>query len=186
MSSQGQYAYASILSCSDSRVPVEYIFDAGIMELFVVRVAGNVCLADQIGTFEYGLTNVRTPLLVVLGHTQCGAVTAAVQTVLGTGPGFEPNILAVLDGIIPAVHRVREERPGLSGQALIEAVAEENVWLAMEDLFRASIIVRELVRRDIVKAVGAVYELETGAVRWLSDVRVAQAIERSRMTATRV
>ena len=73
---QGDHAYATVITCSDSRVPVELIFDAGVMDIFVIRVAGNVCDTDEVGSIEYGLAHVHTPILVVLGHTQCGAVTA--------------------------------------------------------------------------------------------------------------
>ena len=80
--SQGKYAYATVISCSDSRVPVELIFDAGIMDIFVIRVAGNVCDSDEIGSIEYGLAHVKTPVLVVMGHTKCGAVTAVTDKTL--------------------------------------------------------------------------------------------------------
>ncbi|MBE0665669.1 MAG: carbonic anhydrase, partial [Candidatus Aminicenantes bacterium] len=79
--SQADHAYATVISCSDSRVPVELLFDAGIMDIFVVRVAGNVMDVDEAGSIEYGLVHVNTPVLVVLGHTQCGAVTAVTQVV---------------------------------------------------------------------------------------------------------
>ncbi|MBW1744446.1 MAG: carbonic anhydrase, partial [Deltaproteobacteria bacterium] len=89
---QGNHAYATVITCSDSRVPVEIIFDAGIMDIFVIRVAGNVCDVDERGSIEYGLAHVNTPVLVVLGHTQCGAVTAVTQAILGHGHPLEANI----------------------------------------------------------------------------------------------
>ena len=79
--SQGDHAYATVITCSDSRVPVERVFDAGVMDIFVIRVAGNVCDVDEVGSIEYGLAHVHTPVLVVLGHTQCGAVTAVTKKV---------------------------------------------------------------------------------------------------------
>ena len=88
ISDQGNYAYATVLSCSDSRVPVELVFDAGVMDLFVVRVAGNVCDTDEIGSIEYGLAHVHTPVFVMLGHTQCGAVTA-----VATGAKVDGHLL---------------------------------------------------------------------------------------------
>ena len=86
---QGDHGYATVITCSDSRVPVELIFDAGIMDIVVIRVAGNVCDVDERGSIEYGLAHVNTPVLVVLGHTQCGAVTAVTHSVQGKGHALE-------------------------------------------------------------------------------------------------
>lgn len=93
-SDQGDFALATVLSCSDSRVPVEVLFDAGIMDLFVVRVAGNVADTDEVGTIEYGLAHVRTPVLVVLGHSGCGAVKAVNSAAHGEGHALEKNTTA--------------------------------------------------------------------------------------------
>lgn len=89
---QGDHAYATVITCSDSRVPVEILFDAGVMDIFVIRVAGNVLDVDEIGTAEYGLAHVNTPVFVVLGHAQCGAVTAVTSVVQGHGHPLEINI----------------------------------------------------------------------------------------------
>lgn len=94
-----------MITCSDSRVPVELVFDAGVMDIFVVRVAGNVCDTDEVGSIEYGLAHVNTPVLVVLGHTQCGAVTAVTHAVQGKGHALELNIPPLVDNIEPAVKR---------------------------------------------------------------------------------
>ncbi len=96
---QADHAYATIISCSDSRVPVERIFDAGIMDLFIIRVAGNVVDTDEAGSIEYGLAHVKTPLFVVLGHTQCGAVTAVTEAIQGHGHALEINIPPLVDNI---------------------------------------------------------------------------------------
>jgi len=97
---QGNHAYATIITCSDSRVPVELIFDAGVMDIFVIRVAGNVCDTDEIGSIEYGLAHVHTPVFVMLGHTQCGAVTAVTHALHGKGHALELNIPPLVDNII--------------------------------------------------------------------------------------
>src|SRR5690554_5571285 len=109
--SQADHAYATIIACSDSRVPVEILFDAGVMDLFVIRVAGNVLDVDEIGSVEYGLAHVNTPVFVVLGHTQCGAVTAVTNTVQGHGHPLERNIPPLVDNIIPAVERAMAKNP---------------------------------------------------------------------------
>lgn len=178
-SDQGYYAYATVLSCSDSRVPVELIFDAGIMDLFVVRVAGNVCDTDEIGSIEYGLAHVKTPVLVVLGHTRCGAVTAVSQAVGGHGHKLERNIPPLVDNIIPAVKRAMEEHPDLHGEAIVPFAIEENVWQAVEDLFMKSPAVRDLAKSGRVLVTGAIYDLSTGKVSWLPQAKIGEILQRA-------
>ena len=175
---QGNHAYATVISCSDSRVPVEAIFDAGIMDIFVVRVAGNVIDTDEAGSIEYGLAHVNTPVLVVLGHTQCGAVTAVAQAVQGHGHELETNIPPLVDNIEPAVRRVATAHPELKGNDIISAAIEENVWQGIEDLFTRSPTVRGLVKSGKVKVVGALYDLGTGKVQWLGEGRTAEILAR--------
>jgi carbonic anhydrase len=177
-SDQGHYAYATVLSCSDSRVPVELIFDAGIMDLFVVRVAGNVCDTDEIGSIEYGLAHVKTPVLVVLGHTRCGAVTAVSQAVGGHGHQLERNIPPLVDNIIPAVKRALEQHHELHGEAIVPFAIEENVWQAVDDLFMRSPAVRDLARSGKVLVTGAIYDLGTGKVNWLPQAKIADILKR--------
>jgi carbonic anhydrase len=170
---QANHAYATVITCSDSRVPVERIFDAGIMDTFVIRVAGNVIDTDEAGSIEYGLAHVNTPVLVVLGHTQCGAVTAVTQAVHGHGHPLECNIPPLVDNIEPAVKRAMAANPKLEGDAIIPAATEENVWQGIEDLFMRSPATRTLVREGKAKVVGAVYEVGTGKVQWLPEAKVA-------------
>jgi carbonic anhydrase len=176
--SQEKHAYATVLSCSDSRVPVELVFDAGVMELFVVRVAGNVCDTDEIGSIEYGLGHVHTPLLVVLGHTQCGAVTAVTQAAHGHGHQLERNIPPLVDNIGPAVKRAAHQHPDIHGDALVPYAIEENVWQAVEDLFMKSPAVRGLVKAGSVKVAGAIYDVGTGRVDWLKSEKVDEILAR--------
>jgi len=119
-------------------VPVERIFDSGVMDIFVIRVAGNVCDTDEIGSIEYGLAHVNTPVLVVLGHTQCGAVTAVAHAIHGTGHALERNIPALVDNIIPAVKRAESLNPGITSDEIIPYAIIENVWQGIEDLFMNS------------------------------------------------
>jgi carbonic anhydrase len=170
---QADYAYATIITCSDSRVPVERIFDAGIMDVFVIRVAGNVIDTDEAGSIEYGLAHVNTPVLVVLGHTQCGAVTAVTQAVHGHGHPLECNIPPLVDNIEPAVKRAIAANPALEGDAIVPAATEENVWQGIEDLFMRSPATRTLVQEGKAKVVGAIYEVGTGKVQWLPESKVA-------------
>jgi len=175
---QGDYAYATVISCSDSRVPVELIFDAGVMDIFVIRVAGNVCDTDETGSIEYGLAHVHTPVLVVLGHTQCGAVTAVYGQVTGHAHKLERNIPSLVDNIVPAVQRaVREGKD-------IEKAIEYNVEQGILELYMRSPCVRRLVKEGKVKVVGAIYDVGTGKIRWLdvhfANVRLREHAEKQR------
>jgi carbonic anhydrase len=180
--SQADHAYATVITCSDSRVPVELIFDAGIMDIFVIRVAGNVCDVDERGSIEYGLSHVRTPVLVVLGHTQCGAVTAVTHAIQGKGHSLERNIPPLVDNIEPAVERAISKYPQVRGDDVIGYAIEENVWQSIEDLFMQSPSTRNLVKKGTVMVVGAIYDVRTGKIEWLpvSEVdRILKKVEAS-------
>jgi carbonic anhydrase len=159
---QGQHPLATVLTCSDSRVPAEIIFDQGIGDLFVVRVAGNVAATDEVGSMEYAVDHLATPVVVVLGHTQCGAVTAVVDDTK-----LPPNIATLVEPIKPAVDKAREANPQAAKDALLKAAITNNVWQALEDMLRLSPIIREKVRDGKARVVGALYDLDSGQVQWL-------------------
>ena len=173
---QGDHAYATVITCSDSRVPVELLFDAGVMDIFVIRVAGNVLDVDEAGSVEYGLAHVRTPVFVVLGHTQCGAVTAVTNAVQGHGHALERNIPPLVDNIEPAVKKAIADHPDIHGKAIIPYAIEENVWQGIEDLFMGSPVSRELVKSGKVKIVGAVYDVSNGKVSWLPEEKTTEIL----------
>ena len=154
-----QHPEAEILSCSDSRVPPEIIFDQGLGDLFVVRVAGNVASDTEIGSLEYGAEHLHIPLLVVLGHESCGAVTAAA----GAGEP-EGHIVTLVDLIKPAVEKSR----GLTGDLISNSV-KANVQMVVQKLRSSTPILSKLVAEGKLKIVGGVYSLETGKVTWLND-----------------
>lgn len=173
---QGDHAYATVITCSDSRVPVEFIFDSGIMDIFVVRVAGNVCDTDEVGSIEYGLAHVNTPVLVVLGHTQCGAVTAVTHAVHGKGHALESNIPPLVDNIEPAVRRAIASHPDVKDDGIVPFAIEENVWQAVEDLFMRSAATRNIVKEGKAKVVGAIYDVGTGKINWLPEEKIAEIL----------
>jgi len=156
----GQHPHAEILSCSDSRVPPEIVFDQGLGDLFIIRVAGNVASDTEIGSLEYGAEHLHIPLLVVLGHESCGAVTAAVQ-----GGPPEGHIAALVDLIKPAVEKTR----GMPGDPVANTV-RMNVEMVVKQLRSSTPILSELVAHGKLRIVGAVYSIETGLVTWLPDV----------------
>jgi carbonic anhydrase len=131
-------------------------------DLFVVRVAGNVCNVDETGSLEYGIGHLGTSLLVVLGHEKCGAVTA-----VASGAELEGSIPQLVESIRPAVADAKRLHPGLSPDALVPFALRANVIRSIEDLLRRSATARRLVREGKVLIVGAVYDLETGEVTWL-------------------
>lgn len=166
---QADYAYATVITCSDSRVPAELLFDVGVMDMFIIRVAGNVCDTDEIGSIEYGLAHVNTPVLVVMGHTQCGAVTAVAHAVRGEGHRLERNIPPLVDNIIPAVKRAMNNNKDIHGDDILPYAIEENVWQGIHDLFMKSPAVRQLVENGKAMVVGAIYDVGTGKVKWLPE-----------------
>jgi carbonic anhydrase len=121
---------------------------------------------------------VKTPVLVILGHTRCGAVTAVSQAVAGHGHPLERNIPPLIDNIIPAVQRAIDQHPEVHGEAIVPFAIEENVWQAVEDLFMKSPAVRNLVKAGKVKVVGAIYDLGTGKVEWLSQAKIGESLQR--------
>jgi carbonic anhydrase len=156
-----QHPFAVILGCSDSRVPIELVFDQGFGDLFVIRVAGNVISTDVLGSIGYAVAHLHTRLLVVMGHEGCGAVTAALQAQdAGNEP---PNIAALLRLIGPGL---RGLAPNLAGAARLSAAVEANVRWSMGQLAALPAGQRLLEGGQLVLA-GAVYDLETGRVRYL-------------------
>jgi carbonic anhydrase len=158
----GQHPFVTVLSCSDSRVPPEIVFDTGIGDLFSVRVAGNVADTDEMGSVEYGVDHLGTPLLVVLGHTKCGAVTA-----VATGATVHGHIPSLVAEIGPAVAAARVKMPGASDAELVPEAIRGNVFESMATLLRDSEAVRGRVESGKVQMVGAVYDLTAGTVEWL-------------------
>jgi carbonic anhydrase len=159
----GQYPIATFLSCSDSRVPLEVIFDQNIGDIFAIRVIGNICRDSQLGSIEFGVKYLGTPLCVVLGHTKCGAVAAAC-----IGLGLEENIKAIVNAINPAIARA-EALTGKTGSEVAEVCCTENVFVQIETIFRKSGIIREAACKGELSVIGAVYDIETGNVTFLGQ-----------------
>jgi carbonic anhydrase len=159
----GQHPYAAVLSCADSRVPVEHVLDAGIGDLFVVRVAGNVADVDEIGTLEYGVEHLGINSILVMGHTKCGAVTAVVD-----GVHVTKNIEKLVDNIVPAAELARKQFPQLSGSRLVSQAIRFNVQRAMADLVANSDVIRDRVKSGNLKIVGGVYDLHSGEIDWMN------------------
>ena len=160
---KGQHPFATIIGCSDSRVPPELVFDASFGQLFIVRVAGNVISPEVLGTLQYAGVHLRTPLFVVLGHEGCGAVQAALKTKF-EGARERERIALLLDGILPGLEAID---PSLPPDQQLTAAVEANVRWSMHQL-RETPEVKARKGEGVMKLAGAVYELQTGRVRFLS------------------
>ena len=159
---KGQKPYATILGCSDSRVPPELIFDAAFGELFVVRVAGNTASAEVMGSFQYAGAHLHTPLFLVLGHEGCGAVSAALETKF-QGVQHRSRIQLLVDSILPGVPNFD---PQLPPEVCLAQAVEANVRWTIHQL-RETPEGKERRASGEIKLVGAIYEIETGRVRFL-------------------
>ena len=157
-----QRPYATIVGCSDSRVPPELLFDAGFGELFIVRVAGNVISPEVVGTLQYAAIHLHTPLFVILGHEGCGAVQAALAAKF-QGVRERRRIARLLMRILPGL---RGLRPNANAEAQLESAVEANVRWSMQQLLRSP-EGKARMAEGLLKLVGAVYELGTGRVRFL-------------------
>jgi len=157
---QGQEPFATILACSDSRVPLELVFDRGVGDLFVVRVAGNVAGVSELATVEYGVGHLNTPLLIVMGHTKCGAVSAVVKEAELHG-----HLRALVEKIKPAVEKVKAE--SVEADEAVPKTIQANVWQTIEDIIKQSSVVRSKLESGQVSIHGAIYDLEPGSVIWL-------------------
>ncbi|MHB8126463.1 MAG: carbonic anhydrase [Desulfitobacteriaceae bacterium] len=156
----GQHPFAIIVSCSDSRVPPELLFDEALGDLFVVRVAGNIITPVELGSIEYAVEHLKAPLVVVLGHEKCGAVTAAVQG--GEIPG---SINAIVEKIKPAVDNAKSS--GATGDDLVEKSADLNVQNALLDISKSPIITHAVEAKHL-QLIGAKYDLDSGATEWFN------------------
>ncbi|NQS96936.1 MAG: carbonic anhydrase [candidate division Zixibacteria bacterium] len=161
---KGQKPFATIITCSDSRTPPEYIFDQGIGDLFVIRVAGNICDKAALGSVELGVEHIGTSLVVVLGHRNCGIISMAIENI---------EMSEAVDGITakikPAILSVRTKNPELTGAELLEAAAKENALNAMNDIINGSQIIRRAVRLKRVELTAAYYDIENGEIEWLGS-----------------
>lgn len=153
----GQAPFAAVLACADSRVPPEVLFDQGLGDLFVVRVAGNIINDQLLGSLEYAVAHLDTPLIVVLGHTSCGAIGA-----VASGAELEGHIASLAPAIQPAVDKVRDQEGDLTDNA-----AREVARMTAEQLSNSEPILADMVKRGKIKVAPAFYDLESGEVSLL-------------------
>ncbi len=168
---KGQQPFAIILGCSDSRVPAELVFNQGLGDLFVIRVAGNIIAPSQIGSVEFAASQFGTRLVVVLGHSDCGAVKATVDELLEPNPTQSKNLRSIVDRIQPSVAELMETDLRNNPDALVEHAIRANVRASVNSLQHGSQILEELAANDGLVIVGAEYSLETGEVDFFEPRR---------------
>jgi len=166
----GQAPFAIILGCSDSRVPAELVFDQGLGDLFVIRVAGNIVAPSQIGSVEFAAEKLGSRLVVVMGHTNCGAVAATLDAVMSGTPADSRNIRSIIDRVRCAVEIAREAAPAEDREALLRQAGRANVRIACNQLRHGSDIIERLIDKEGLVVVGAEYSLETGEEEFFDGV----------------
>jgi carbonic anhydrase len=166
----GQEPFAIILGCSDSRVPSELVFDQGFGDLFVIRVAGNVVAPSQVGSVEFAAARFGTRLVVVMGHSKCGAVVAALEELQGRGGRQSRNLRSIVDRVRPSVETVAASRRGASSEVLLREGVRANVRASVDHLRHGSELLERLIQEDGLLVVGAEYSLETGRVDFFEGV----------------
>ena len=167
--SGGQTPFAIILACSDSRVPVEMVFDQGFGDLFVIRVAGNIVAPSQIGSIEFAAEQFGCRLVIVLGHTQCGAVIATLDELVLNESHRSPNLRAIVDRVRPAVEQVLKAHGGKASEQTLSESIRSNMRASVERLSHGSLILEKLIDAGELAVVGAEYSIETGEVEFFPE-----------------
>ena len=166
----GQKPFAIVLGCSDSRVPAELVFDQGFGDLFVIRVAGNIVAPSQVGSVEFAAARFGTRLVVVMGHSQCGAVIATLEELLGHANNQSRNLRSIVDRVRPSVEALLSGGREEDAEALVRDAVRANVRASVTHLRHDSELLEQLIRNDGLLVVGAAYLLETGIVTFFEDV----------------
>ena len=166
----GQQPFAIVLGCSDSRVPAEIVFDQGLGDLFVIRVAGNIVAPSQVGSVEFAATRFSTRLVVVLGHSQCGAILATLEELRRPREDQSRNLRAIVDRVRPSVEGLLATELRHDFDALVREGVRANIRASVDHLRHGSQILEQLIQDEGLRVVGAEYSLETGVVEFLEEM----------------
>jgi carbonic anhydrase len=167
---EGQAPFAIVLGCSDARVPAELVFDQGLGDLFVIRVAGNVVASSQVGSVEFAAARFNTRLVVVLGHSQCGAVEATLEELQQPSDNQSRNLRSIVDRVRPSVEALLETELRHDPAALVRQAIRSNIRVSANQLRHGSEILEQLIQTEGLCVVGAEYSLETGVVDFFDGV----------------
>jgi carbonic anhydrase len=166
----GQEPFAIILGCSDARVPAEIVFDQGLGDLFVIRVAGNIVAPSQVGSVEFAAAAFGTRLVVVLGHSNCGAIHATLDQLTRPSKDQSPNLRSIVNRIRPAVEGLIERGAAFDRDALVHQAVRANIRMSADHLRHGSEVLEQAIERDGLLVVGAEYSLESGVVEFFDGV----------------
>jgi carbonic anhydrase len=166
----GQRPFAIVLGCSDSRVPAELVFDQGFGDLFVIRVAGNVVAPSQVGSVEFAASRFGTRLVVVMGHSDCGAVAATLDELMGRATLESQNLRSIVDRVRPSVETLIAADGSQAPDVLMRNAVRANVRASANHLRHGSALLESLIARENLLVVGAEYALETGVVTFFDGV----------------
>jgi carbonic anhydrase len=167
---QRQDPFAIVLGCSDSRVPAELVFDQGLGDLFVIRVAGNIVAPSQVGSVEFAADRFGTRLVVVLGHSNCGAISATIEQLRQPSSGQSPNLRSIVERVRPSVEPLLATELKDDQEALIHHAVRANIQASANHLRHGSTILEQLILDDGLLVVGAEYSLSTGVVEFFDGV----------------
>ncbi len=159
-----QEPFAIILGCADSRVPAEIVFDQGLGDLFVIRIAGNIVAPSGIGSVEFAAARFGTPLVVVLGHSRCGAILATLEELRRPTENQSPNLRSIVDRVRPSVEGLLTANPHQDFDAVVNEAVRANIRASVANLRKGSEILEQLIQEGRLTIVGAEYSLETGVV----------------------
>jgi carbonic anhydrase len=167
---ESQQPFAIILGCADSRVPAEIVFDQGLGDLFVIRVAGNIVAPSQVGSVEFAAARFETRLVVVLGHSRCGVILATLEELRRPTETQSRNLRAIVDRVRPSVASLLESDFGGNPDVLVERAIRANIRASADHLRHGSEILEQLIEKEGLRVVGAEYSLETGVVDFFDGV----------------
>jgi len=167
---QEQSPFAIILGCSDSRVPAEIVFDQGLGDLFVIRVAGNIVAPSQVGSVEFAASRFGTPLVVVLGHSQCGAILATIEELQRPAENQSRNLRSIVDRVRPSVEVLMHTDVIRDHDHLVHEAVRANIRMSTNHLRHGSELLEQLIQKDKLLVVGAEYSLETGVVEFFDGM----------------
>jgi len=165
----GQQPFAIILGCSDSRVPAEIVFDQGLGDLFVIRVAGNIVATSQVGSVEFAAARFGTRLVVVLGHSRCGAIVATLEELRRPNENQSRNLRAIVDRVRPSIEALFESGEHHGESALVKQAVRANIRASVNHLRHGSEVLEQLIQNEGLLVVGAEYSLETGEVEFFYE-----------------
>ncbi len=165
-----QQPFAIILGCSDARVPAEFVFDQGLGDLFVIRVAGNIVAPSQVGSVEFAAARFGTRLVIVLGHSQCGAILATIDALEQPGSTQSRHLKSIVDRVKPSVEGLMHTELRHDREALVRHAVRMNVGVSVSHLRHGSEVLEKMIANDGLRVVGAEYSLETGIVEFFDDL----------------